>query len=335
MTELALRRGLRPSLAVLLIAGGSPASLQTRYDAARDIVERSHDAQAVARARGEIATLERLDGRPRVVAHPRPLPPTWRRARVGGVRNAELSARLATLGRSYEGWAGFWVHDLGTGRVAGWNSDARFPAASTVKLGALAAGLRAYGPRPERSHVAYDLRQLAAWSSNLAANRIVELVGYGRVQAALRGLGMRSSTYPGPYRAGTSLLDAPKPPPHGHTRVTTAHDLGRALYALQAAAAGNRFVQRRTGLTRHAAEVGLAYLRGSIPVGANAGLLRPWLHGVAVAEKNGWLSDTRITAAILYRPAGPVIVVVEVYRPGLSSSAARGLGRAVVRALGL
>jgi hypothetical protein len=76
-------------------------------------------------------------------------------------------------------------------------------------------------------------------------------------------------------------------------------------------------------------------LRGSVPAGDNEGLLRPWLHGVAIAEKNGWLSDTRITAAIVYRDAGPLIVVVEAYRPGLPRYEARSLGRDVLRAVGL
>jgi hypothetical protein len=138
---------------------------------------------------------------------------------------------------------------------------------------------------------------------------------------------MWSSTYTGPYRAGTARsFDAPRQPPLATGRVTTAHDLGRALFALQA---------RRAGLTPHEADYGLALLRASIPVGDNQGLLRPWLHGIPVAEKNGWLSDTRITAAIVYRAAGPMIVVIEVHRPGLPRYEARALGRDVLRAVGL
>jgi hypothetical protein len=138
---------------------------------------------------------------------------------------------------------------------------------------------------------------------------------------------MWSSTYTGPYRAGTSrTFDAPRQPRLSTGRVTTAHDLGRALFALQA---------RRAPLTRHEADYALTLMRRSIPAGDNQGLLRPWLRGVPVAEKNGWLSDTRITAAIVYRLAGPVIVVVEVNRPGLPRYEARALGRDVLRAVGL
>jgi hypothetical protein len=305
----------------------SPATLQARYDRARDTVESSRYAGERSRAQREIATLELEDHRPRGTAPSIRLPPTAGLARPEGARDAQLTAKLSAIGLRYHGAAGFWVHDLATGATAGWNSDARFPAASTVKLGVLAAALRRYGPRPERSHVAYDLRQLTAWSSNLAANRLYALLGHTLVQRSLTALGMWSSTYTGPYRAGTSrAFDAPRQPLLSTGRVTTAHDLGRALFALQA---------HRAGLTRHEAEYGLALLRHSIPVGDNQGLLRPWLDGVAVAEKNGWISDTRITAAIVYRSAGPLIIVVEANRPGLPRYEARALGREVLRAVGL
>jgi hypothetical protein len=319
---------MTPLLAVLAaLFALSPVSLQARYDRARDIVESTTGAGERARAQGAIAALEQEDHRPHGAAPSIPLPPTAVLARPEGARDAALAAKLATIGSGYRGSAGFWVHDLATGATAGWNSDARFPAASTVKLGVFAAALRHYGPRPERSHAAYDLRQLAAWSSNLAANRLYAQLGHVAVQDGLASLGMWSSTYTGPYRAGTSrTLDAPRQPRLSTGRVTTAHDLGRALFALQA---------RRGGLTRHEADYGLSLLRRSIPVGDNEGLLRPWLRRVPVAEKNGWLKDTRITAAIVYRASGPLIVVVEVNRPGLPRYEARALGRDVLRAAGI
>jgi beta-lactamase class A len=305
----------------------SPIALQARYDRARDIVESTRDVGERARAQEAIAALEREDHRPPGAPPAISLPPTATLAKPEGARDAKLAAKLSAIGLHYRGSAGFWVHDLASGATAGWNSDARFPAASTVKLGVLAAALRRYGPRPERSHVAYDLRQLTAWSSNLAANRLYAFLGHAAVQDGLTALGMWSSTYTGPYRAGTShSLDAPRQPRLSTDRVTTAHDLGRALFALQS---------RHARLTRHESDYALALLRRSIPVGDNQGLLRPWLHGVAVAEKNGWLTDTRITAAIVYRPAGPLIVVVEVNRPGLPRYEARALGREVLRAVGL
>jgi hypothetical protein len=176
--------------AVAVLFALSPVSLQARYDRARDIVESTTSAGERDRAQRAIAAFEEEDHRPKGVAPSIPLPPTAGLARPEGTRDAKLAAKLSAIGQRYRGSAGFWVHDLATGTTAGWNSDARFPAASTVKLGVFAAALRRYGPRPERSHVAYDLRQLAGWSSNLAANRLYALLGQATVQSGLTSLGM-------------------------------------------------------------------------------------------------------------------------------------------------
>jgi hypothetical protein len=345
---------------------GGADGLQARYDAARDLEEavKAQPARSASCRRlrsallrfahAQIAIAEASDypvrrGRPHVLprvpascspAAGRParrtdvfpvlrLDPRARIARPELSTDMRLAARLAAIGLAYRGWAGFWVHDLRTGRTAGWNSDARFAAGSAVKLGPLLAAL----PAPS---LAYDVAQIAAWSSNLAANRIVEKLGIPEVNDALRRLGMWSSSYPGLYRAGTSAYrDAPKQPPFTHSRLTTAHDLGRALYRIHAAALGNRLALRQLGLSRANARVALARLLASLPLGDNNGLVRPWLPRATIAQKNAWLSDLRTTAAIVYRARGPVIVVVEAYRPGITTREARALGAQVVRAAGL
>jgi hypothetical protein len=105
--------------------------------------------------------------------------------------------------------------------------------------------------------------------------------------------------------------------------VTTAHDLGRLLYALQAAAAGNHAVARRTGLSRTEAGRGIALLVHS----TRGGLLEPFF-SAPVAHKEGWISDLRASAAIVYGST-PRIVVVLAYRPGITEAEARALGRRV------
>jgi beta-lactamase class A len=317
-----------------------PAVVQARYDAARDREEallrsRSPDRRELARLRAVILDAERFDHRPAGWRGERevprtPLPRGAMRARAPGRTDLALERRLASLGEWYQGWGAFWVHDLTTGRSAGWNSDARFPAASTVKLGVLVAGLRAVEAAPERSRLWYDLRQLAGWSSNLAANRLLERLGGSRVADALGGLGMIASTYPGPYRVGTARADAPKPPPLGTWRYTTARDLGRALYALQAAASGNRYQQRQTGLSRERARLALELLLAGWSGGDNAGLVKPFVGGAPVAQKNGWISDARLTAAIVYAESGPKIVVVLAYRPNLPYREAQSLGKKIL-----
>ena len=320
----------------------TPDGAQARYDAGRDLVEavlaagpvsparRGLRADLLSRGRAQVAHAEGLD-RDDGFSSTGPL------AQLPGVGpgrgpsrpDARLAARLAAAATQTNGAVGIWVHELGSGRYAGYQADARFAAASTVKLGALVAGLRA-SPRPERSRWWYDVRQIGYWSSNLAANRIAGRLGYGAVGEGLRRLGMTSSTYPGPYRATTAWR-----PPGPHTRVTTARDLGRALHRLHAGANGDTRTLSRLGLSRRQAIVALRVLASAQPVGENTGLLRPWLGGKTVVEKNGWLSDTRTTASIVYDGGRATIVVVEVYRPGLGYREAVALGRRVLQAAGL
>jgi beta-lactamase class A len=320
----------------------TPDGAQARYDAGRNLVEavlaagtvreslRPLRADLLSRGRAQVARAEFLDRDPGFRSNA-PLAPLPAAAIGFGPRrpDAGLARRLAAAAARANGAAGIWVHDLRTGRYAGYAADAPFAAASTVKLGALAAGLRA-SPRPERSQYWYDLRQIGFWSSNLAANRIAARLGYAAVTDGLRRLGMTSSTYPGPYRATTAWR-----PPGPHTRVTTARDLGRALYRLHAGSHGDARALGLLGLSSRQAVAGLRVLASTQPVRENQGLLRPALPGATVAEKNGWLSDTRTSASIVYRDGQATIVVVELYRPGVSYAEAKQLGRRVLLAAGL
>ena len=253
--------------------------------------------------------------------------------------DAELSGRLGGLGRSFSGYAAFWVHDLSTGTTAGWNSDASFPAASLVKLGVLFAALERFGPRPERSAAWRDIRDLAVWSSNHASNTLLVRLGGSEArgarvaQAALWRAGATASTFTGNYRLGTSvratpLGDAPAPLPFLTYRRTTAHDVGRLLFELHAAALGNRLALRRTGLSLHTARLGLSLLLGSDPRGLNLGVLRPAFgEALPMARKEGWTTSLRHSAAIVYGPSGPRIVVVLTYRKGLDPAESAVLAR--------
>ena len=246
-----------------------------------------------------------------------------------------LSARLAVVASGFSGYSGIWVQDLRTGRSASWNAEARFPAASTVKLGLLVAALDRYGPRPERSPFAYDLETLTGWSSNLAANRLFRLLGRGTVEQRLRRMGATRSTYPREYRVGTSVRrGTPGEPPLVSDRTTTAHDLAALLTGLQAAAVGDPSAMRRAGLSRHEARVGLGMLLRSSPVADNAGLFRRWLpKGTPVAQKHGWISSARHSAAVVYSARGPVVVVLLTFRePSIAFSEAQQLGRLVLAA---
>jgi hypothetical protein len=75
----------------------------------------------------------------------------------------------------------------------------------------------------------------------------------------------------------------------------------------------------------------LAYLLNGERTEDNAGVIWPALPpGMPVAQKNGWLSDVRHTAALVYTHTGPKIIVVLSYRSALSLTEAQGLGRRVI-----
>jgi beta-lactamase class A len=234
--------------------------------------------------------------------------------------DGHLQAALARLGSSFDGSCAIFVEDLRTGAYAGWNEETLFPAASTVKLGVIAEGIRRFGFGPG-SPVDRDLRAIGQWSSNDAANRVYALVGgAGPTEAALRRLGMFSSTYPAPY-ARTPSSTAP---PHGW-RVTTARDLAGALFRLQAAAARQRWAVRATGLSAPAARAALGYLALAAPVTS----LLTYPAASRHVEKDGWLETVHATAAIAYLRHGARIVVVLTYRPGNVHAQARALGARV------
>jgi hypothetical protein len=260
------------------------------------------------------------------------LPPVATRRPAKPRDDRALSARLEAAGRAFGGYSSVRLERLGTGIVAEWNGDARFPAASTVKLAVMIEASRRYGLGP-RSPVLYDVRQAARWSSNLAANRLFGIVGRAAAERRLRLLGAKSSTYPGEYRVGTSSNAAPSQPPLRTSRVTTARDLASIMRAIHLAATGRPAGRDATGLRAATARALLGALLDSDSRGDNAGLVRPHLSArTPVAQKNGWLSDSRSTVAIVYGENGPAILVVLTFRSGgLGLVQAQSLGANVAR----
>lgn len=254
------------------------------------------------------------------------------------VRAADLDAGWQTRVRAaavgFGGVSAAWVHDLSSGRAASWNAGALFPAASTVKLGVLVEAVRRMGPQPEGSAMFHDARAIGEWSSNLAANRLLRRIG-GSVgaQAALRRMGAQSSTYTGPYIVATGRppVDAPRRPPRVSGRVTSAADLGTVMRVVHEAAVGGAGARAATRMTRAQARLALGLLLASEASGDNLGLFRPSLApGTPAAQKHGWISSARHSAAIVYTDSGPVVVVALTYRPRLALSAATRLGADLV-----
>jgi beta-lactamase class A len=264
------------------------------------------------------------------------LPPSARAAVPGSRSTAALTTALAHAVAGGPAFRAAWIQDLTTGEVASFNARSLFPAASTVKLGLLAAVLGRLGGAPERSAYADDLRALTGWSSNLATNRLLRRFGVAAATEGLRRLDARRSTFPGEYLVGTELqpgLPAPgagASPPSTSRRVTTAEDLGRMLYSLQAAAVGLPAARAQTGLTAHRARLALGWLLASQQRGDNLSLLAGGAAGAPIAQKNGWLNSARHGAGIIFTPRGPVIaVVISDDDRGVSLGQGRALGSRV------
>lgn len=263
--------------------------------------------------------------------------------------DARISRDLGVAAKTFPGVSALLYADLSTGRSAGYNTDAVFPAASTVKLGVLLGAIQRIGRSPTRSPYLHDLEAIGSWSSNLATNRLMRFIGNGNdaegaqvAQAALHRLGAVDSTFTGGYIVGTSYdpsrarRDIAREPPRVSRRVTTARDLAAALSNIHFAAAGDRRVLRQLGITKHQALVLLAVLVGSQPVADNRGLLRPTLgYDTPMAQKHGWISDARNSAAIVYLPDGPRLVVVLSYLDGMTRAQGERLGERALRSVGL
>ena len=111
-------------------------------------------------------------------------------------------------------------------------------------------------------------------------------------------------------------------------------DMGRMLFALQAAAVPTPAGTRQTGIDPLRARMMLGLLLTAEQVGANASLFTGGLPpGTPVAEKNGWRKQEQHGAAIAYTRRGPVIMVVLTQRAGGADLAdARAIGAEVARA---
>jgi len=245
---------------------------------------------------------------------------------------------LGRLSRTFSGISGIWYHDLASGATAQWNADAQFPAASTVKLGLLVAALRRFGLR---SPVSYDIEAMATWSSNLATNRLLvkvggsEAGGAAAAQSVLTRLGATRSTFTGGYRVGTGVRRSRLDPPRLSSRVTTARDLGRVLFVLHSGALGNESALGLLGLSHAEKQLALGLLLSSRPERDNIGLFRPTLGKTTRSSEARVVSVVRHTAAIIYTPSGPKVVVLLTYAPGLSLVKAQDYGRRLIQLLRL
>lgn len=254
------------------------------------------------------------------------------------------SSRLGSALGSQPRFTAAWVQDMRTGRAGAVNAGARFPAASTVKLGLLVNSLPRLGSRPQDSPYFYDLAAMTKWSSNVAANRLLRrLGGSAAAERGLRRLGAPQSTFTGEYVVGTALqprlplTGIDQEPPRVSRRVTTAQDLAHMMFAFTAAATGNARARRQLGLTTQQARMALGWLLASEQRADNRSLVAGGApSGSIIAQKNGWLRAARHSASVIFTPSGPKIAVVLTYDQrgvGLSTGQAAGAAVAQVAAV--
>lgn len=332
--QMIARRPTGATSAELVIGGRVVGPLQLRSDGT------AWARLVAAPGRYDLQVRFRRDGR--VIATARSsrvwlLPTSARHSVQPATASSALQSRLRAAAGRFNGISGIWVHDLESGVAGSWNAGAKFPAASTVKLGVMVEAMRRTGVRPEQSPLAVDIASIGGWSSNLAPNRLMNAIGGpSGAQAGLARLGAVNSTYPGNYIVATAAppVTTVNQPPLRTGRVTTAADLGRAITTIHRAARGESAALSATGMTVAQARLLLGNLLSAQAEADNIGIVRQgFAAAIPVAQKHGWISNTRNSVAIAFAPRGPVVVVVLTNHSGLTRAQAAALGSDVVRAI--
>ena len=277
-----------------------------------------------------------------VVRHVFGLPPAAAPHGAVGHLDATLQRRLRRLTDGLAGIKAFYVMQLDTGRGAGWNARARFPAASTVKLAIALTVVRSHhGIPPPGSWLAGRLRAMLEISSNEAANDLLVWLGGSqrtgalRVDALLDRLGLRDSYLYSGYLLGTA---AGKPIPANVVaspsiagKYTTAYDLARLHRAVHLGTVGRGPLARR--FSRISPQE-VRYLLYLLCHSADHGKLDRYVAGpdVAVPHKAGWISTARHDAGIVYWPGGAFVAAVMTWNPYGITSASDVLAGRIARA---
>lgn len=274
---------------------------------------------------------------------PRAARPTATRGRLDRVLQARLRARSDV----FPGITAFYVQNLRTGAGAARNARARFPAASTVKLGIAIEVMRTLPGLPAKgTEVDQLLRSMLQVSSNQAANELLVWLGGStgagadRVNTTLRQAGITDTELFGGYIVGTGLAaGSPIPigvvesPSFGIGKYTTAWDMARMFKYLHLATAGRGpLISRLRGFTPADARRLLYFLVHSQDHGKLDRFVRG--PGVAVPHKAGWILTARHDTGLVYSRDGVFVAAVMTWNgSGISMSADALAGRIAKLAL--
>jgi hypothetical protein len=268
------------------------------------------------------------------VRHVFGLPRSADPAAVAGAHDGALQRTVGMLARPFPGTTGVFVEDLVSGHGASWNTRARFPAASTLKLAIAVEALRACAGKPgPGSDLDSLLRRMLIESDNDAANQVESLFGGGdQVDTLLRGIGLGDTWMGGGYLRGTAF-GPPIParvesqPSFPCCKYTTAYDLARLFADVHLAAAGRGALIDTYGAAFTASDARyLLYLLAHVP---DRGKLGRYLAGgpYALMHKAGWISYARHDAGLVYWPGGVFVAAVMTTGSGVGTASDLLAGR--------
>jgi beta-lactamase class A len=252
-----------------------------------------------------------------------------------------LARTVRSLTRDAGGTSAVYVQDLRTGRGAAWNAQARFPAASTLKLAIALTVLRALDGKPAPgTRLDHLLGEMLIHSDNAAANE-VEIwldgstsAGAARVNETMRALGLSDSLMYGGYETPrTPAAGAPIPirvesqPAFGVGKYTTAWDLGRLARATYLAAAGKGPL-----LSLGVSGAEARYLLWLLVQVTDRGKLDRFLGGTAVVmHKAGWLSSARHDNGIVAFSGGVFVATVMTWQTSHADALAGHIALAALK----
>lgn len=273
------------------------------------------------------------------------LPRSARPRIVAAHEDPALARRVRRLARGYPGISGIYLQSLTAGAGAAWNAQARFPAASTLKLAIATTVLAEYSGVPSpRSELGSLMRRMIALSDNASANALEVWLGGStsggsdRVNALMRSIGLHDTIMYGGYELGTIARRIPvrveEQPAFGFGKYTTAWDLASLFRAIWLAS-GNRGPLRTTASGFTAADARyLLWLLGHVHDTPKLDRIVGRSGDVAVLHKAGWIDAARHDAGLVFWRGGVFVASVMTWSPrGTSVSSDALAGRCAKVAL--
>jgi len=254
------------------------------------------------------------------------LPATARPRVVRAREDTVLARELRRLAREQSGTVGIYVQSLTGGGGAAWNAGARFPAASTLKLGIAAAVLAVHTGIPAPgSRVDALLREMLIPSDDAAANSLLVWLGGStssgayRVNDLMRSLGLTDTLMYGGYLTRTLSGSIPvrvdERPAFGVGKYTTAWDMTRLWRAIWLASGEKgRLRTAQRGLTPADARY-LLWLLTHVRDTPKLDTSLRGERGIAVLHKAGWISTARHDTGLVFWSGGVFVAGVMTWRP--------------------